>query len=269
MSIDKFRYILPNLFTLANILAGLFSITQAMQAETADQMMLAAWFIVIAMVCDLFDGRVARLTDAETEFGTQMDSLTDAMSFGVAPAILMYAWGLKSMGPLGVVFAFIFTAGAIMRLARFNVMAEENGGASKYFLGLPTPLAAGTVVSVVMAHSTVTGQAQVGASWNVALMATLLGGLMISGVKYRTFKDFDLQGRAIWVVLIAAGLVSTIAVVAEPTVAFVVCMVLYIVLGLVGGLVDLGRNVLEDDDDSVDTVRSDDGYLREARDEER
>jgi CDP-diacylglycerol--serine O-phosphatidyltransferase len=148
-------------------------------------------------------------------------------------------------------------------------MAEENGGASKYFLGLPTPLAAGTVVSVVMAHSTVTGQAQVGASWNVALMATLLGGLMISGVKDRTFKDFDLQGRAIWVVLIAAGLVSTIAVVAEPTVAFVVCMVLYIVLGLVGGLVDLGRNVLEDDDDSVDTVRSDDGYLREARDEER
>ncbi len=272
MNTDKFRYILPNLFTLANILAGLFSITQAMQAETGDQMMVAAWFIVIAMVCDLFDGRVARMADAETEFGTQMDSLTDAMSFGVAPAILMYAWGLKSLGLLGVIFAFVFTAGAIMRLARFNVMSKDGGGPSKYFLGLPTPLAAGTVVSVVMAHSTVTGSAQVSASWNVALMATLLGGLMVSGIKYRTFKDLNLQGRTLWIVLTVAGVVAGIAVAAKPTIAFVACMVLYIILGLVGGLVDLGRNLLGDDSsdaESVDAVRSEDSYLREAHDEER
>lgn len=251
MDIRRFRYILPNLFTLANIFAGVYSIKLAMSAQSATQITLAAWLIVVAMVCDMFDGRVARMTNAETEFGTQMDSLTDSISFGVAPAFLMYSWGLRGLGTVGIFFVFVYTCGAIMRLARFNVMAKENGGASKYFLGLPTPLAAGTVISVVMAHASITGRATTGATWNVALMAVLLGGLMVSNIRYRTFKDVDFRGRAIAVLAGLVALVSVVAIIAEPSVAFVVCMLLYIVVGLIGGLVRFSRSVFGEDEEGV------------------
>ena len=265
--LKKIRYLFPNLFTLANIFAGVYSIKLSMHGESVGDIKFAAWFIIVSMGCDLVDGRLARMTDAESEFGSQMDSLTDAISFGVAPALLMYAWGLKALGLLGIFFAFIYTCGAIMRLARFNVMAKETGGASKYFFGLPTPLAAGTVVSVVLSHASVTGKLMTGAYWNVAAMAVLLGGLMISHIRYRTFKDIDFRGRAMAVLFVLAGLAGLVAIVAEPSVAFVSGMVMYIVVGLGGGIVHWSRKFFGEDSDD-ETLESEDGIFLEAYDDE-
>lgn len=270
MDREKLRYVVPNLFTLANIFAGLYSIKLALTAQSVQEVTVAAWLVVVAMVCDLADGRVARLTDAESEFGGQMDSLTDAVSFGVAPAMLMFAWGLESLGVTGMVFAFIFVAGAVMRLARFNVKARESGGASKYFLGLPTPLAAGTVVSIVLSHNAVTGALAMNTPWNVGAISVLLGGLMVSNVRYRTFKDVEFRGREMAVLFLVAGVASALAIIAEPSVAFVTGMVAYIAVGLVGGMVQWSRTVFgEDSDEEQAHLQSGEKSLVEALDEDR
>jgi len=265
IKVNKIRYIFPNLFTLANIFAGVYSIKLALTAQSAVDITTAAWLIVAAMGFDLFDGRVARMTDAESEFGSQMDSLTDAVSFGVAPAMLMYAWGLTALGPMGMIFAFLYTCGAIMRLARFNV-TKDFDGPSKYFLGLPTPLAAGTVVSVVLSHTSMTGKFATGAYWNVAAMAVLLGGLMISNIRYRTFKDVDFKGRALAITFALAGGAAIVAIVVGPSVAMVISVALYIVLGLGGGIVHLSRSFFgeETDEESI----GDDRILADARDDD-
>lgn len=263
MNLKNARYIFPNLFTLGNIFAGLYSIKLSLTARSVEELTMAAWLVVVSMLCDLADGRVARMTDAESEFGTQMDSLTDGISFGVAPAMLLYSWGLEPLGPVGVFVAFIFTCGAIMRLARFNVMAKQTGGASKYFLGLPTPLAAGTVVSVVLAHAAVTGNFGTGAYWNVAALAVMLGGLMVSNVRYRTFKDVDFRGRAMAVLFGLVGLAGLVGVLVKPSFAFVVGMVCYIAFGLVGGVVRWSRSFFGEDADE-----SSEDLLIDATDED-
>ena len=265
MKLKQVRYIFPNLFTLANIFAGVYSIKLALTAQSVHEITLAAWLIVAAMGFDLFDGRVARMTDAESEFGSQMDSLTDAISFGVAPAMLMYSWGMSALGAIGMMFAILYTCGAVMRLARFNV-TKDFEGPKKYFLGLPTPLAAGAVVSVVLAHTSVTGKFATGAYWNVAAMAVLLGGLMFSNVRYRTFKDVEFKGRALAVTAVLMGLAALVAVVFDPSVALVISMMLYIVLGLGGGIVHISRKIFGDETD--DPSLSDEHTLAETTDED-
>jgi len=268
MDWKKLRYVVPNLFTLGNIFAGLYSIKLALTAQTVGDVTAAAWLIVVSMVCDLVDGRLARFADAESEFGAQMDSLTDAISFGVAPGMLMYTWGLESLGVAGMVFAFIFSCGAIMRLARYNIMAQDRGGTSKYFLGLPTPLAAGTVVSIVLAQTAIAEGLATGASWNVAAIAVLLGALMVSSVRYRTFKDLELQGHVMAVTGGLAAAVVTVAILWAPSVAFVISMVAYIVFGLLGGVVRWSRRFFGDEDDESTTLQSGEKYLVEARDDD-
>lgn len=263
MDLRKLKYILPNLLTLTSVFCGISSIHISTMAESVVDLQIAAWLIVVGMLCDLFDGRVARMTNAQSAFGVQLDSLADAVSFGVAPALLLYNWGMRPLGMTGIFIAFIFAACAIMRLARFNVTAAEDGGASKYFEGLPTPLAAGAVVSMVMAHLSVTGNSTTNATWNVVAMSVLLGGLMVSNVRYRTFKDFNFAGRG-GAVLVGLGLLVTgVSVMARPSVAFVMIMVLYIIIGMGGGLMHLGRNLLglpEVDDESE--------YLKESFEED-
>jgi CDP-diacylglycerol---serine O-phosphatidyltransferase len=252
MNLKKSKYILPNLLTLSSVFCGMASIQLSLTAETGEQLGLAAWLIVAAMLCDLFDGRVARLTDTQTEFGVQLDSLADAVSFGVAPGLLLFSWGLEPLGVLGIFFAFVFAACAIGRLARFNVTANADGGKSRYFEGLPTPLAAGAVVSIVLAHLSVTGHQTTGAYWNVAAMALLMGGLMVSNVRYRTFKDFNVRGRGGMVIALLLVGVAIVSALARPSVAFVTIMVVYIVLGLGGGLVDLGRALFGPEHEPLD-----------------
>lgn len=247
MDLHRAKYLLPNSLTMGSAFAGFTSIYLSLNATDAKTFSLAAWLIVIAMFCDLFDGRVARMTKTESALGVQLDSLADALSFGIAPAFLMYAWGLESLGIVGLVPAFVYAACAILRLARFNVMAAESHGVMRYFLGLPTPLAAGAVVSVVMAHLAVTHHMTTTAVGSVAIFATLLGGLMVSNVKYRTFKDVNFRGRAGLGVLALATVAVGLGAAIKPSVAFVTLMVLYILIGVVGTVVEWSRAILGDD----------------------
>ena len=265
MDLSRAKYILPNMFTLSSIVAGMYSIQLSTTATGVQEMTLAAWLVMVSMVCDTCDGRVARLTRTESEFGVQLDSLADAISFGVAPAFLLYNWGLSELGLTGLLLACAYTAGTVLRLARFNVMANQSEGPARYFLGLPSPLAAGTVASLVLAHVSFSGQIATGASESVAAVALLLGGLMVSNVRYRTFKDVKFRGPAALVLVLTLAAVTAVAVVYEAGVALVAVTAVYIVVGLCGGLLDLGRNVLggtgEADEDEV--------MLQDLRDSER
>lgn len=247
MDLSKAKYLAPNSLTLTSIFCGIMSINLALTGDTVRDMMLAAWLLVVAMVCDAADGRVARMTKAESALGVQLDSLADMVSFGVAPAMLLYAWGMRDMGTLGLFFGFCFTACTALRLARFNVMASQNEGVMKYFLGLPSPLAAGTVVAVVLAHVSSTGNVTTGASSSVAAMAVLLGALMVSNIRYRTFKDVNFRGRAGVAAMLLIVLSAAVGIAFKPGVAFVLLMVLYIAIGLIGGVVHWSRAILGED----------------------
>ncbi len=254
MDLSRAKYILPNAFTLGSVLCATFSMHTASQASTPKQLAMAAWLIIVAALFDMCDGRVARMTKTESDFGVQMDSLADAVSFGVAPAFLLYHWGLSELGAAGVVISFIFMACTLMRLARFNVMAmnQEHDGPSRFFLGLPSPLAAGAVVAVVLAHLSISDQMTTPATTAVITITLLLSGLMVSNVRYRTFKDADWRGRegvvALGLVLATVG----IGVAARPSVAVVMLMSLYVALGLMTNIVHVGRSILgfEQDDEA-------------------
>ncbi|MFB6262687.1 MAG: CDP-diacylglycerol--serine O-phosphatidyltransferase [Bradymonadaceae bacterium] len=248
MSLRKLRFLVPSALTLANISAGIFSIVVALDARSVTQMQLAAWAIVAAMIFDLLDGRLARALDAQTEFGAQMDSLTDSISFGVAPAMLMYGWGLRGLGPVGLLFGLFFASCAIVRLARFNVRSNHEQ-ASAYFRGLPTPVAAGGVVSAVLVVAAWTGRATAGEHWYPAVLSVLLGGLMVSGVRFRTFKDVDWGTPTLIAAAVGAAALATVVVLGEPGVALGIGLLGYTAIGVLVGLIDGIRCLLEDRDD--------------------
>lgn len=247
MDFRKAKFILPNLFTLASVVAGIFSIHLSTTATTVEEMSLAAWLVVVAMFCDGFDGRVARMTRTESQLGIELDSLADGISFGVAPAFLLYHWGLSEWGALGLLVAAAYVSAAILRLARFNVIATQSEGPKRYFQGLPTPLAAGTVVSVVLAHVAYTATIHTGASWSVAAIVVVLGGLMVSNVRYRTFKDLNLRGAAVARAVALVAVLATVSVLMKPSITFVMLFFAYIIIGLLGGMVSLGRDLLGND----------------------
>src|SRR6516165_11402576 len=146
-------FVLPNLFTVSSIFLGFYALTLCAGDATPLQLYQAALAIFFAMFFDAFDGRVARMTKTQSEFGVELDSLADVMSFGAAPALLVYKWALGPLGFIGFFLAFSFAACGALRLARFNVLAQRGEkGSSRFFVGLPIPLAAGTLVSIVIAH---------------------------------------------------------------------------------------------------------------------
>ncbi len=260
MDLSKAKYLAPNSLTLSSLFCGIHSINLSITATSPRDMMFAAWLLVVAMVCDALDGRVARMTKTESDLGVQLDSLADLVSFGVAPAFLMYGWGMKALGGWGLFFAFVFAACTALRLARFNVMASEHEGVMKHFLGLPSPLAAGAVISVVLAHVSMTGKIATGASLSVAAMSVLLGLLMVSNVRYRTFKDVNFRGPAGLALLGLVAISAAVGAAFKPGVAFVILMVLYILIGLVGGVVNWSRAILGQD---VEYVYDDEVFARE------
>ncbi len=202
-------YLLPNLFTTAALFAGFYGIVAAM----AGRFEAAAIAVYLAMVLDGLDGRVARLTHTESEFGVQYDSLSDMVSFGVAPAIIMYIWGLRAMaelgpvaGKLGWLAAFLYAACTALRLARFNVQVGSTD--KRYFIGLPCPSAAAIVMGLVWVAADLELQPEQ-LHW-VAFVVTLGAGiLMVSNVLYFSFKDLDFRRRLPFVAafLIVAALV--------------------------------------------------------------
>lgn len=198
-------YILPNLITTANIVCGVLSMIAAMNGEFQK----AVWFVVISGICDSLDGRVARMAKATSAFGVQFDSLSDLTSFGIAPAILLYNFGLKDVGQFGVGVTVFYVACAALRLARFNVSVDEkNESAIKkirkgYFQGLPSPAAAGLVVSSVLFQSEFEFLSSDWVHPFILTIGTLFGALMVSNVPFPSFKELNWRskGRA-WILLI-------------------------------------------------------------------
>ncbi|MEO1889521.1 MAG: CDP-diacylglycerol--serine O-phosphatidyltransferase [Cycloclasticus sp.] len=212
---SKGLYLLPNLFTTSALFAGFYAITGAVNGhfETA---VLA---IFIAMVLDGLDGRVARMTNTQSEFGAQYDSLADLVSFGVAPAAVAYAWGLSSLGKLGWMAAFVYATCGALRLARFNV--QHNTADKRYFQGLASPAAAAIVAGYiwVMEDYQITGTAAV---YGLLAVTTLTGLLMVSNVRYHSFKELNFTGKVPFVVSVIVMLALALVYVAPPLVLFAV-----------------------------------------------
>jgi len=229
--LHRAMFVLPNLFTVSGIFCGFYAVALCTEDPSPRQLYRAALSVFFAMFFDMFDGRVARLTRTQSEFGVQLDSLADLVSFGVAPALLLYRWSLWELGPLGLFIAFAYVACGALRLARFNVIAARDKGASKYFLGLPIPLAAGTVVSLVLVNFPFEHPVP-GGSRGVALIAVLLSGLMVSNVHYRTFKDLRPSRKSITLVFLVLLLMATLSARVKPSAALAALFVGYLAVGL-------------------------------------
>src|SRR5579862_256231 len=175
-------YLLPNLLTTAALFAGFYAIVAAMKGNFET----AAIAIFVAMIADGLDGRVARLTHTQTAFGAQYDSLSDMAAFGIAPSLVVFSWSLFSLGKLGWLAAFLYTAATALRLARFNTQVIDK----RYFQGLPSPSAAGIIASMVWMGSSyeVEGYAM---AIPVAVLSIIVSGLMISTTRYYSFKNID------------------------------------------------------------------------------
>ena len=205
-------YLLPSLMTLGNLFCGYACVIYAMRGEYA----IAAPFVGIAMVLDTLDGRIARLTGTTSEFGLQFDSLADIISFGIAPAILTFSWGLTSLGNWGWAAGFVYVTAAAMRLARFNIQAGSVD--KRYFVGMPSPAAATVPASTIFAYPS-GFQEPIGAIPVLALVL-IPAFLMVSTVKFRSFKTFDLQARRSYtVLLVIASLIAFVS--AHPALALV------------------------------------------------
>lgn len=184
-STRKSIYLLPNIFTTAALFAGFYAIIFAMK----ESFVSAIIAVYVAMIADALDGRVARLTHTQSAFGAEYDSLSDLVAFGVAPALIAYSWTLHTLGKLGWLAAFFYTAATALRLARFNVQVTEK----RHFLGLPCPSAAAFVVGMIWLQNIYRFNT-VWASYMVEVSVFLMGLFMISSIRYRSFKDLEMRG---------------------------------------------------------------------------
>jgi CDP-diacylglycerol---serine O-phosphatidyltransferase len=220
-------FVLPTLFTVGNLFCGYLSIWCSIRGTFE----IAAYLIIVAAVLDALDGRIARLTHSASEFGEEYDSLADLVSFGVAPAVLAYSWGLADFSRLGWLASFLFVVCGSMRLARFNIQTHVVD--KKYFIGLPIPAAAGTISTLVL----VTPEPLVDRVWMAGLLALtiILSYLMISTIRYRSFKDLDLkQRRPAWILPLIAVVFAVIAF--RPTLSLLVLALVFAASGPVAKL---------------------------------
>ena len=225
-------FVLPNLFTVSSIFCGVYSITLSAGEPTGDNFYRAAVAIFFGSFFDAFDGRVARLTRTQSDFGVELDSLADVISFGVAPAILVYKWALAGMGTAGIVISSIYAACGAIRLARFNVIAHSDTGSSRYFVGLPIPLAAGMLVALVIALHSLGSPADAIGPWPIAALVLALSFLMVSTIRYRTFKDAGLNARTLLIFLLVVAVGTGVAIRGRPSLVLLVYFSFYILLGL-------------------------------------
>jgi CDP-diacylglycerol---serine O-phosphatidyltransferase len=247
--LKKTLFILPNLFTLSSIFCGFYAIVLCTTADgageiSAEDFYRAALLIVFAMFFDVIDGRVARLTKTQSAFGVQIDSLADVVSFGIAPAILVFRWSLHELGMVGIGASFAYVAAGAIRLARFNVMATSPSGApkkpGKYILGLPIPGAAGALVSIIVANFAVTGSLQ-SAPEAMAGVMVLLALFMVSTVPFRSFKDIKLGWRSALFVAITIASSAAVAVYYHPSFALVWLIVGYVAIAVIEGALEISR----------------------------
>lgn len=225
-------YLLPNLFTSAALFSGFFAIVQAMNGRFE----LAAIAIFIAMVLDGLDGRVARMTNTQSAFGAEYDSLSDMVSFGVAPALILYIWALKPLGKLGWLAAFMYCACAALRLARFNTKLEDTHQDKRYFQGLPSPGAAALLAGFVWVSYEygVSGRdvffGILQWKWMAWGLTVFAGASMVSDLRYYSGKDINLKDSVPFFVILGIMLAIVLVSYSPPEVLFFV-MVVYALSG--------------------------------------
>ncbi len=200
---NKGIYLLPNLFTTGALFFGFYAIVASMNGHFAN----AAIAIFISMILDGLDGRVARLTNTQSDFGAEYDSLADMVSFGVAPALVAFTWALQDLGKVGWVAAFVYVAGAALRLARFNTQLDTAD--KNYFTGLASPAAAAIVAGTVWSFSEM-GATGKDVAWIMALLVPFAGILMVSNFQYHSFKGLDLKGKVPFVAMLAVVMVFVV-----------------------------------------------------------
>jgi CDP-diacylglycerol---serine O-phosphatidyltransferase len=226
-------YILPNLFTAGSLFAGFYCMVSTVNGDYKT----AALWILAASIFDGLDGKVARLTGTASKFGVEFDSLADVVSFGAAPGLLMYCWALKPFGRLGWLAGFLLLACSALRLARFNVQVETVE--SKRFVGLPTPAAASMVSATVLLFYHMGWPATFNRAWLLVLIY-FLALLMVSNVRYNSFKDPGLIKRQPFAFLVLAILLL-IVIAAEPVIMLFTIFICYILSGPVGFLMTWPR----------------------------
>jgi len=213
-------YLLPNLLTLSALFAGFYAIIAGMSGDFNE----AGWAIMIAAICDGLDGRIARLTNTQSEFGAQFDSLSDMVSFGVAPSLIMFSWGFGPLDRLGWAASFVFVSCAAIRLARFNV---QLGTADKrFFVGLQSPLAAGIVTFVPWVAHKYGEEVTPLIAYLAAILTIFTGLLMISNYKYFSFKELNFKGTVPLMVFVFA-VVFLVVVAQNPHEVLLLGAVLY------------------------------------------
>ncbi len=212
-------YLLPNLFTLSAMFAGFYSIISAMNGHFES----AAIAIFVAMILDGLDGRIARMTNTQSAFGAEFDSLSDMVSFGLAPALVAFSWGLAPLGRFGWAISFIYIAGAAIRLARFNTQIETAD--KNYFTGLASPSAAALVAGMIWI-ATDYGLVGEDLPWMLSFLAALLTGLagilMVTNIPYSSFKEIDLKSRVPFVSILVVALGFAVITVDPPLILWAI-----------------------------------------------
>lgn len=214
-------YLLPNLLTTAALFAGFYSIVAAMKGHFET----AAIAILVAIIADGLDGRVARLTNTQSPFGAQYDSLSDMVAFGIAPALVLYSWSLSFLGKLGWLAAFLYAAGTALRLARFNTQVSDK----PYFQGLPSPSAAGMIASMIWMGSNYEIEGPLLAV-PFAIMTIVIALLMVSTVRYTSFKSIDFKGKVPFITVVLAVFII-VGIALEPAEILFGVFLIYIASG--------------------------------------
>jgi CDP-diacylglycerol--serine O-phosphatidyltransferase len=211
-------YLLPNAFTTGALFCGFFAIVMAMNQRFEH----AAWAIFVAMILDGLDGRIARLTNTQSEFGAQYDSLADMVSFGAAPALVIYEWSLRGMGKLGWIAAFVYCAGAALRLARFNTNIEVVD--KRFFQGMPSPAAAAMVVGFVLLMNDLEVPG-LQLSWTSFTIALFAGLTMVTNVPFYSFKELNFRKSVPFIFVFVIALVFALVSIDPPKVMFPLFMI--------------------------------------------
>jgi len=263
-------YFLPNLLTAGNLFCGFVALTKIVEADPSmdnyvSQIYLALIFILLACVCDLFDGRVARWGGAESPFGREFDSLADLISFGAAPAFLVHRIVLRDVFPehpeIGWFIASIYLICGAFRLARFNVLSAEPGGSGKEFVGFPIPSAAALVASLTLFMMWVEEKDFAQGKWRFLLpvLMLLLSWMMVSQVRYPSFKSLDLRAtRTFTKTLVAILFVGCVVVLREKILVFILPLffTVYLIYGFVRPHISRAmRREIEEDEDEPDAVK--------------
>jgi CDP-diacylglycerol--serine O-phosphatidyltransferase len=262
VDLRKTLFVLPNLITLGSTFCGFNAIRLVAKDEPdATDIYRAAVLLIFAMLFDLMDGRVARMTKTQSAFGLQLDSLSDVISFGVAPAFLVYKWVLYREPTLGLITAFGYVACAAIRLARFNVLSSTPSGApvkpGNYIIGLPTPPASGILISIVLANHAVGGA--IGSESNTIILFIVmvaLSLLMVSNVRFRSFKDLRLDTGTVLFVLFVIASSAFVWQRFKPQFVLVWLLGFYVLIGIAESIRDLAQRLFSGPRDSAPPAES-------------